>query len=49
VKDDELKLYELNMALPLFKMVKIEMGLKNVETETDIGRYLLAYRYDHNL
>ena len=37
VEDDESKLFELNMALPLFKMISIDEGIKNVETETDIG------------
>lgn len=37
VKDDNTKLFELNMALPLFKMDKNEEGLKCAETETDIG------------
>ena len=39
VEHDEAKLFQLNMALPLFKMISIEEGIKNVETETDIGRY----------
>lgn len=39
VEDDESKLFELNMALPLFKMISIDEGIKNVETETDIGAY----------
>ena len=39
VEDDESKLFELNMALPLFKMISIDEGIKNVETETDIGTY----------
>ena len=37
MEDDESKLFELNMALPLFKMISIDEGIKNVETETDIG------------
>ena len=40
VEDDESKLFELNMALPLFKMISIDEGMKNVETETDIGTNL---------
>ena len=39
MEDDESKLFELNMALPLFKMISIDEGIKNVETETDIGTY----------
>ena len=42
MEDDESKLFELNMALPLFKMISIDEGIKNVETETDIGTYLLT-------
>ena len=42
MEDDESKLFELNMALPLFKMISIDEGIKNVETETDIGSYLLT-------
>ena len=42
VEDDESKLFELNMALPLFKMISIDEGIKNVETETDIGSYFLT-------
>ena len=41
VEDDESKLFELNMALPLFKMISIDEGIKNVETETDIGKYFI--------
>ena len=40
MEDDESKLFELNMALPLFKMISIDEGMKNVETETDIGTNL---------
>ena len=40
VEDDESKLFELNMALPLFKMISIDEGIKNIETETDIGTHL---------
>ena len=43
VEDDESKLFELNMALPLFKMISIDEGIKNVETETDIGTYFNIY------
>ena len=39
MEDDESKLFELNMALPLFKMISIDEGIKNVETETDIGAF----------
>ena len=46
VEDDESKLFELNMALPLFKMISIDEGIKNVETETDIGTY---FRLIHSL
>ena len=42
MEDDESKLFELNMALPLFKMISIDEGIKNVETETDIGSYFLT-------
>ena len=42
MEDDESKLFELNMALPLFKMISIDEGIKNVETETDIGSYFLS-------
>ena len=42
MEDDESKLFELNMALPLFKMISIDEGIKNVETETDIGPYFLT-------
>ena len=42
VEDDESKLFELNMALPLFKMISIDEGIKNVETETDIGDLLMS-------
>ena len=43
VEDDESKLFQLDMALPLFKMISIDEGIKNVETETDIGTHFNTY------